>query len=45
MGFEIHGALQKLFNTHVAYGSTATDLTWSRDVRFYPETDQIAAPH
>ena len=28
----------------VRYGSLATDLQWPRDVRFAPESDQIAAP-
>jgi hypothetical protein len=27
------------------FGSQATDLTWSLDVRFSPNSDQIAAPH
>ena len=49
MGFNIHGALQKLFNTHVAihvaYGVNRVAFGAVCDFRFTPNCDQIAASH
>ena len=37
MGFNIHGALQKLFNTHVAYGVNRVAFGAVCDFRFTPK--------
>jgi len=38
-------AVRQLTGVKCRFGSGTTDLRWSRDVRYYPKSDQTAAMH